>query len=63
MAYKKIADLSDSELDEQIAAQEEGIRNKQIHSSGRLNNLLNERIRRCEFKIALLKAELKGMKQ
>ena len=61
MAYKKIASLTDLELDEQIAAQEQGIANKQICSPIRLNNLLNERIRRCELKIAVIRAELKGM--
>ena len=58
MAYKKIANLTDTELDEQIVIQEQGIANKQICSPIRLNNLLNERIRRCELKIAIAKAEL-----
>lgn len=61
MAYKKTANLTDSELDEQIAIQKQGIAEKRICSPIRLNNLLNERIRRSETKIALAKAELNQM--
>jgi len=61
MAYKKTANLTDSELDEQIAIQKQGIANKQICSPVRLNNLLDERIQRSQSKIALAKAELNQM--
>jgi hypothetical protein len=61
MAYKKTANLNDSELDEQIAIQEQGIADKRICTPIRLNNLLDERIRRCELKIAIAKAELNQM--
>ena len=45
MAYKKTANLTDSELDEQVAIQEQGIADKRICTPIRLNNLLDERIR------------------
>lgn len=61
MAYRKTADLSDKELDEQIAIEKQGIDNKQICSPVRFNNLLDERIRRTQSKIVLAKAELNQM--
>jgi len=61
MGYKKTSDLSDFELNEQIVIQKQGIANRQICSPVRLNNLLDERIRRNEAKIALVNAELNQM--
>lgn len=61
MAYKRLANLTDDELNEQIVIQEQGINNKEIFSSIRLRNLLTERIRRYDLKLAMLKAELNGM--
>ena len=61
MTYTKTANLTDAELDKQIAIQEQGIADKRICTPTRLNNLLGERIRRCETKIAITQAELNQM--
>lgn len=58
MAYRKTADLTDSELDEQIGIERQEIEDKKICSPVRFNNLLDERIRRSQSKIAVMRAEL-----
>jgi len=63
MAYKKLADLTDNELDLQITAEKQGIEAKQICSPRHLNNLLDERIRRSHFKIVVLAAQLNQIKR
>jgi len=63
MTYKKIANLTDQELNEEIAIQEKGITEKRVFTRIRINNLLNESVRRYEFKIAVAKAELRGMEK